>query len=195
MAPPRTFDYELLKRLLREHPDWPMYLLAKTLSEDNWTRNPHAQPVRENAVATAISKHRFEWQFEGVPVGDRRNPIYDDLIPPTWKVAEGQRMHIHLRKLRTLGRLRRGTDVGSDPKGERQALQFEGKLRETSQVVDISPKGVPYLRSAEPWELDEDGNLLDVVGRAKPADWPARKASLTVLAEPLAREAEYSYPN
>jgi hypothetical protein len=182
MAPPRTFDYELLKRLLREHPDWSMYEYAKALSEDNWTRDPHAPAVGHNAVATAISKNRWPWEAEGIPVGDKRVPVYDELIPPDWKLAEGQRMHIHLRKLRTLARIRRGEKVGSDPKGERQALQFEREMRESGQVVDVSSRGVPYLRSAEPWESD------DIVARPRPADWPEAAAGLLVRAGDVASD-------
>jgi hypothetical protein len=170
MAPPRTFDYELLKRLLREHPDWSMYQYAKALSEDNWTRDPRAPAVSHNAVATAISKNRWPWGYEGVPVNDRRVPVYDELIPREWKPAEGKRMHVHLRKLRTLARLRRGQEAGTDPKGERQALQFEKKLKDTRQVVDMSSRGVPYLRGAEAWEDD-------VVASPRPGDWPEERIS------------------
>lgn len=168
MAPQRTFDYDLLKQLVREHPDWSYHEYAKVLTLDmrNRLKDPHYPAVMPNSVAAAISRNRDRWRDEGVDIRDQRIPVYRELIPERWHIPEIYRMDVHLRKLRTLARLRRG--LGANPREARQALQFERTLRERKEVVDITPQGRPVLRPAAPWELNEQGQLLDVVAQPEP---------------------------
>lgn len=170
MAPPRTFDYDLLKQLVRDHPDWSYHQYAQTLTLDmrNKLGDPHYPAIMPNSVAAAISRHRDRWIEDGLKIQDERVPVYSELIPTRWHIPEIYRMDVHLRKLRTLARLRRG--LGANPKEARQALQFEQTLRARKQVVDITPQGRPVLRPAAPWELDETGELIDVVAMPEPKD-------------------------
>jgi hypothetical protein len=163
MAPPRSFDYELLKQLVREHPDWTMHQYATELT----AHNPAGQePVRRDAVTAAIGRNRDRWKLDGVDAGwDRRQPVYGELIP--WSPMKEQfKMHVYLRKLRTIARMRRGLTVDS-PRETRQALQFEKMLRETKQVVTLGPRGRPVLVQAREDELDPDGQLIELVRRAE----------------------------
>ena len=170
MAPPRTFDYELLKQLVREHPDWSYHEYARVLTRDmrDKTGDPKYPAVMPNAIAAAISRNRDRWVDEGLMVEDQRLPIYTELIPARWRIPEAYRMDTHLRKLRTLARLRRG--LGADPRAARQALQFERTLRERKEVVDITAQGRPVTRPAAPWELDDRGELIEIVAQPERGD-------------------------
>src|SRR5215469_10085393 len=46
MAPPRTFSYERLKRLLRDHPTWTYPEYADVLTQDNRRDNPASARVK-----------------------------------------------------------------------------------------------------------------------------------------------------
>jgi len=165
MAPPRTFDYDLLKQLVRDHPDWSYHEYASVLTLDmrQKTGDPSYPAVMPNSVAAAISRNRDRWRDDGVLIEDQRVPVYSELIPARWHIPEVYKMDTHLRKLRTLARLRRG--LGAAPREARQALQFERTLRDRKEVVDVTPQGRPIIRPAAPWELDSDGGLIDVVAR------------------------------
>ena len=60
MAPPRTFDYELLKRLVREHPEWPYADYADVLTRDARQGNPRAPRVKPDSV-----RRRFLFRLDG----------------------------------------------------------------------------------------------------------------------------------
>lgn len=170
MAPPRTFDYDLLKELVREHPDWSYHEYAKVLTLDmrNKLNDPSYPAVMPNSVAAAISRNRDRWADDGLVIEDQRIPVYRELIPDRWHIPETYRMDTHLRKLRTLARLRRG--LGANPREARQALQFERTLRERKEVVDITAQGRPVLRPAASWELDDSGELIEIVAQLEPAN-------------------------
>jgi len=168
MAPQRTFDYDLLKQLVKEHPDWSYHEYAKVLTLDmrNKTGDPGYPAVMTNAVAATISRYKDRWTEEGVDIRDQRMPVYNELIPERWRVSETHRMDTKLRKLRTIARLRRG--LGATDKDARQALQFERALRENKEVVDVTPQGRPVVRPAAPWELDSTGELIEIVAQPEP---------------------------
>jgi hypothetical protein len=174
MAPQRTFDYELLKQLVREHGDWSYREYAQTLTLDmrNKTGDPKYPAVMPNAVAAVISRNRDRWADDGLVVDDQRMPVYRELIPARWKLPERHQMDTHIRKLRTLARLRRG--LGATEKDARQALQFERTLRDRKQVVDVTPAGRPVLRPAAPWELDDTGELIEIVAQPEPPGYSRR---------------------
>jgi len=168
MAPPRSYSYALLQQLVVEHPDWSYQEYAKALTADmrKTLNDPGYPAVLSNSVAAAISRYRERWADEGVAVPEK-GPKRADLIP--WQnIPEKHKMHVYLRKLRTLAMLRRG-EHPSNPREERQARQFERELRQAKQVVDLGPLGRPLLRPAEPWELDSEGELIDVVAMPEPA--------------------------
>jgi hypothetical protein len=124
--------------------------------------------VMPNSVAATISRYRDRWADDGLVVPDQRMPVYRELIPERWHLPESERMNTHIRKLRTLARLRRG--IGAEPKDARQALQFERTLRERKEVVDVTPQGRPVVRPAAPWELDETGELREIVAQPGPQE-------------------------
>jgi hypothetical protein len=170
MAPPRTFDYELLKQLVREHPDWSYHDYARVLTLDmrNRTGDPGYPFVMPNTVAAAIGRNRDRWAEEGIRIEDNRVPVYSELIPRSWYIAPSHKMDTELRHLRVIARLRRGVETSS--KEERQARQFEQRLRTRREVVDVSPRGRPVIRPAEPWELDETGQLREIVAQPRPRE-------------------------
>lgn len=170
MAPPRTFDYDLLKELVKQHPGWSYHQYAQTLTQDmrNKTGDPHYPMVMPNSVAAAISRHRDRWREEGLTITDQRVPVYKELIPERWRVTPADRMATELRHLRTLARLRRGE--GATGKEARQALQFERRLRDRREVVDVTPRGRVVIRPATAWELDSTGNLIEVVAQVEPVN-------------------------
>lgn len=171
MAARLTFDYDLLKELIRDHPDWSNIQYAAKLSEDA------DHPVRPNSVAAAISRHRTRWAAEGVACEQRTGP-YPELIP--WargRVAQRHQMHMYLRYLRTLARHRRGWEV-YDEDILRNALHFERQLRARLQVVDLTTRGMPVLRPAEPHELDARGQLIEIVAQPRPASEHAPRRAL-----------------
>ena len=168
MAPRRTFDYDLLKELVKQHPDWSYHQYAQTLTRDmrNKTGDPGYPVVLSNAVAAVISRYKDRWAEQGLIITDQRVPVYKELIPERWRITPDDRMATELRHLRTLARLRRGE--GASGKDARQALQFERRLRDNREVVDVTPRGRVVVRPAMPWELDSTGNLVEIVAQVEP---------------------------
>ena len=76
MAPPRTFDFDVLKRLLKDHPEWTYTQLADALTDDNRTASTddprHNLIVVPHIVAATISRLRAQWEAEGVPMPAKR---------------------------------------------------------------------------------------------------------------------------
>lgn len=161
MPAPRLINYELLQRLMREHPDWSMGEYADALTEHMRQEDPAARRIMPSSVAAAISRFRDTWEEEGHFVrqrkaGQRRLPWVN--------IPEAHWMDTPLRRLRVLDRLARGEKVG-DPKALRWALMFERRLRERSQVVDLTPQGRPVIRPARADEIDGTGALLSLYAR------------------------------
>jgi hypothetical protein len=161
MAPPRTFDYETLRRLVREHPDWSYHMYARGLTLEARKRDSKAPWVKSSAIQNVISRYRDEWNDQGDLIRFR-NTRYPELLPELGRIAVDYRNHVILRRLRTLARLNRGEPV-YDTSVAAQALRWEAQRRERHEVVDISARGKPFLRAAEPWELDDQGELVALV--------------------------------
>jgi len=168
MPPPRSFDYDLLKDLIREHSDWQYHEYATALTKKLRESDPDAIAILPNTVSQIFSRYRDRWKDEGVPMPERGLPahrgqqVYTELI--WWQgIPAEQRMHTYLRKLRDIARMRRGLEVGSKY-GAKQATEFEERLRATKQVVDVVA-GTPVLRLAKPEELDGTGELIEIVAR------------------------------
>jgi hypothetical protein len=155
MAPPRTFDYGLLKRLLRECPEWPYSRYADELTADARTRDPGSPRVKPDAIRRVVSQYRDE---------------YGELLPPLTAVAENHWMATPLRYLREIAKERRGqaplTDNEHRVRG--QALRWEGRLREAKELVDIADGGQVVVRPARADELDSQGELLEIVAWVLP---------------------------
>ena len=179
MAPPRTYDLELLKRLVRNHPDWSYHEYARVLTDDMRARtgDPRYPVILPNTVAAAISRYRDRWREDGIRVDDNRMPVYRELIPARWRVSPAHKMDTPLKHLRTIARLRRG--LGASQMDARQALAFERRLRERREVVDVTPNGRPVIRPAAHWELDGKGELIEIV--AQPAPGQLRQVGVPEL--------------
>ena len=172
MAPPRTFDYDLLKRLIREHPDWPYARLAAALTEDVRRTDPHALDILPDAVRRVVHDYRDRWEREGTAVPDRR--LGNDIRVPLSRVSENYWMATPTRYLRELYNARQGlAPVGESGEQRRRAvLRWEARLRETGQIVDITSLGEVIVRPATPDELDDEGNPLEVAAWAVPGREP-----------------------
>lgn len=170
MAPPRTFDYDLLKRLLRESPEWPYSRYADVLTEDARTRDPLAPRVKPDAIRRVVSQYRDEWEKDDGIRFPARGLVYGELLPPLTAVAENHWMATPLRYLREIAKERRGqaalTDNEKTVRG--QALRWEGRLRESKEIVDIAEGGQVVVRPARADELDEQGDLLEIVAWVLP---------------------------
>lgn len=169
MAPPRTFDYELLKRLVREHPEWPYADYANLLTQDARRDNPRAPRVKPDSVRRVVSQYRDEWADEGVRA-PARGVVCADLLPPLGSVAPNQRMTTPLRYLREISKQRRGEAPVTDNEAimRRQALRWEARIRANREIVDITPNGIVEVRPAMAGELDDEGRLLELAAWAIP---------------------------
>lgn len=180
MAPPRTFDYERLKKLIREHPDWTYPRYADELTATARAADPGAPRVLPYSVRRVVSQYRDTWQDEGLKV-PLRGTVNTDLLPPTGSIAPSQRMTTPLRYLREISQQRRGEEPYTPTGAERrrQALRWEARLRENREIVDITANGIIEVRPAGADELDDQGNLLELAAWAIPGrSFPRQRQSL-----------------
>ena len=168
MAPPRTFDLEKLKELIRAHPLWTNPQLAEALTEHN---GPGSRPVSPHVVAATKNRLKSQWEAEGItfPSLRGRSDLVAMLVQNTGtQIPDLLQDQIELRRLRQLDRIRLGLPVGGD-KGERErAKAFERMLRRERKVIDLYPDGTVFLRSAAPWEIDDHNQLVSIVTAYRP---------------------------
>lgn len=144
MAPPRTFNYDVLNQIIRDNPEWSNQELADVITqyERAARRDPRYPPIKPNAIARAKSTMRPTWEHEGRPIPDR---AYGRLIP--WPgIPQQFIMDTKLRHLRTLKRIELGEQL--TPRQRRQALAYKAHLLGKGLVVDITDEGEPYERLA-----------------------------------------------
>jgi len=67
VATERTYDYDYLRKLLREHPEWPHRQVAAAITEhERTTRNDPTYPaITVHAVASAKYRYRDAWDELG----------------------------------------------------------------------------------------------------------------------------------
>lgn len=168
MATPRAFDHDLLKQLLRDNPQATNSELAAVLTEDN---HRHGRGVvTSHLVAAAISRNKARWAAEGISRPDiTRRGLIERLTANTGRtIPDRFQRETCLRRLRQVDRLQQGLPVR--PEREiRYAQRFEEDLRSGCKVVDLDPEGRPFVRQAAPWELNADGQLVDLVAAYRPA--------------------------
>jgi hypothetical protein len=169
MAPPRTFDYDLLKRLIREHPEWGYAQYADVLTKDVRQKDPRAPQVLPDAARRVVSQYRDQWEDRGMKIPSR-GVVHADLLPPLGSVAPNQRMSTQLRYLREISKERRGEAPVTDYEStvRHSALRWEARMKENREIVDVTDQGIVIVRPAEPGELDERGNLAEVAAWAIP---------------------------
>lgn len=179
MAPPRTFSYEYLKRLIRDQPTWTYPQYADKLTEDNRKTDPGSPRVKPDSIRRVVSQYRAEWEEEGVTV-PLRGTVNTDLLPPTGSVAPNQRMSTPLRYLREISKQRRGEAPYTDTEAamRRQALRWEERLRENREIVDFNDNGTVIVRPARADELDEHGQLIELAAWILPGGVPPQRHSL-----------------
>jgi hypothetical protein len=172
MAPQWTFDPELLKQLIVEHPDWSNPQIAEVLTADN---AKHGRPAVDPArVASAKNRLKARWAAEGVKVRSlvHRSELVSALTRNTGITIPDERMkqdHVYIRYLRVLDRLREGLPV-KPPEMADRARRFERALRQDKRVVDLREDGEPFLRAAAPWELDSRNELISLVASYRPPE-------------------------
>jgi hypothetical protein len=174
MAPPRTFSYDLLKRLVREHPEWPYADYADVLTADVRKTNPRAKRILPQSVRRVVSQYGDRWREEGVSIPSR-GIVHADLMPPLGSVAPSERMSTPLRYLREISQERRGEAPFTDHarQARRQALRWEARLRERREITDLTDRGRVIVRPARADELGRDGQLLELAAWALPG-WEPR---------------------
>lgn len=173
MAPPRTFDYDLLKRLVREHPESPYSKYADVLTADVRQLDPHAPRVLPDSVRRVVSQYRAQWEDEGVQI-PVRGVMHADLAPPLGMIAPNQRMATPLRYLREISKERKGESpvTGHERIIRRQAIRWAARQRDNREIVDVTEHGIVEVRPAGADELDEDGKLIELAAWALPG-WVA----------------------
>lgn len=160
MATERTFDYDYLRDLLRQHPDWPLNKLANHVTEHERQvqKDPHYGPILPPAIASAKSRYRDAWAAEGVSMpllrraSTARNQPWTNIPKEYWN-------DVRIEYLRTLTRIARG-ETGISPAHQQGAESYARRLRDNREVIDLSVQGKPYTRAARPDELDQEGNLV-----------------------------------
>lgn len=180
MAPPRTFSYERLKRLIRDHPHWTYPQYADVLTEDNRRTNPGSSRVIPASVGRVISQYRSEWEEEGIEF-PLRGTVNTDLLPPTGSVAPSQRMSTPLRYLREISKQRRGEEpyTTTEAAMRRQAQRWAERNMANREIVDVTPNGIIEVRPARADELDDNGQLLELAAWAIPGrSFPRQRQSL-----------------
>lgn len=163
MPTERTFDYDYLRRTLREHPEWSYRQVARAVTENERVcrNDPSYPPVSVHAIASVKMRYRDTWAENGTVVTDskmspvKRTQPFSGLPMQYW--------HNYLiQNLRILVRLANGqTELGKDTaKKAREAELLAARLDRTKSVIDVDFRGEPYIREARPDERDQEGNLL-----------------------------------
>jgi hypothetical protein len=169
MAPPRTFDYDTLKGLIRSCPEWSYARYADVLTAEARETDPHAPRIKPDAIRRVVSQYRDEWIEQGLRIPSR-GLVYGELLPPLTAVATNNWMATPLRYLREIAKDRRGEAPVTDNEAiiRGQALRWEGRLRENRQIADLTSDGQVIIRPAKEDELDEDGQILEIAAWVLP---------------------------
>lgn len=178
MAPPRTFNLDLLKQLITEHPDWTNPRYAEALTADN-RANGGRTVVTAHLVSATVTRMRQAWEAEGilVPRKRRRSQLVATLVANTGvEIPDLLQDQIQLRRLRQLDRLADGLPVGGHEGEAERARAFEAKLRAERHVIDLYPDGTCFEREAAPHEIDTRNQLVSIVASYRPSAMAQRHA-------------------
>jgi hypothetical protein len=187
VAMERTFDYEQLRKLIRDHPEWSHRQLAAAMTEyeRKARRDPGHPAVSVHAVASTKYRYRDQWTEQG----DNIQSSKKDPARRSQPFNHLPRDHYHgyeIQALRTQSKIDRGEPVTG--KRRREAENLFRKLRSTGSVIDVTCQGEPYIRPARPDEIDGEGNLIEYAARFPGLDELQWKA----LRTPEARAAASS---
>lgn len=160
MGRPRAFDYELLKQLVFDHPDWSDRDFARELTLRQRQDNPKAAEVKVGTVSSTLSRQRDTWEKNaGREIPSRLVPLAD-FMPPHNTIHAEHRNDTDIRYLREVAKHARGDRPAEDWKVQfrNQALNWMDGLKASGQLLDLDPKGVPFRRFATAGERNEDGS-------------------------------------
>jgi len=164
VATERTYDYEYLRKLLREHPEWPHRQVAAAITEHERTKrgDPKYPAISVHAIASAKYRYRDIWEelgerIEALPHDPTRRSQPFNNLPKEYCYS------YEIQALRTLTKIARGEPVSE--KRRREAENLTKKLRRWGSVIDLSYNGEPYIRQARPDEVDGEGNLIEYAAR------------------------------
>lgn len=188
MAPPRSYDREELIRILKANPDWTRHQIAAHLTKFNADHGRPDVAVKAAVVGKAIYHLRSEFEDLGIIYNHSvpERGLCNDLKRNTGR-AIGADFHLTviMKRLRQVDRLRQGEEVRPEDEA-RWALNWEHKLHVERRVVDIDDFGKPYIREALRHELDENGQLIDIVAQPLPLA-PGESARLLEAEKAVAR--------
>jgi hypothetical protein len=170
MAPPRTFELDALKDLLKNEPDWSNVRYAQALTDANKAKGLSIF-VSPQSVAQAIYTHRWEWEAEGISirVKRRRSGLVSALTANTGiTIPDGPlQSQMELRYMRALDRMAEGLPVKPESLIV-PARNWEARLRRERHVIDLYPDGTVFERPAAPHELDRYNQLVSIVAAYRP---------------------------
>ena len=164
MAPPRAFNYDLLRGLVLGHPNWSTFRYAAALTADNRRRDPHARQVQPATVDSVISRLKAIWEEEEGRRLPRRVPVYD-IAPPAGALNSRNKNDTAMKYLRELAQEASGNvpDTVSEVRVRASALNWEKRMRRDRMVVDLTAAGVPITRPARTEEVNSLGGLVSLM--------------------------------
>lgn len=165
MATERTYDYDYLRKLLREHPTWSHRQIAAAITEQERTKrkDPTYPAITVHAIASVKYRYRDTWDELGDHV--RSTAKHDPMrrSQPFNNLPKDHYYDFEIQALRTLTKMARGEPVSD--KRRKEAENITKRLRKNTEVVDMTYNGEPYIRLARPDELDGEGNLIEYAAR------------------------------
>jgi hypothetical protein len=166
-----TYDKDLLLKLKMDHPDWTDGMVADALNVDNRSKGLPAT-VSASTVQSAVYRNKTHWAARGftLPKVPRRSQYIRALMQLRGYrhlSSEENARSVPLKRLRYCERLSLGLPV--PPVEESKARSWEAEMRKGKTVVDLQD-GRAYVRAAYWYELDADGELIDLIAQAAPED-------------------------
>lgn len=164
MALERTYDYDYLRKLLREHPEWSHRQLATAVTEHEREQrgDPGYPAITVHAIASVKYRYRDTWD----ELGDHVQSLSHDPTRRSQPFNNLPKEHYYdyeIQVLRTLSKIARGEPVSD--KRRKEAESLTKKLRASGSVIDVDFQGVPYIRQSRPDEVDGEGNLIEYAAR------------------------------
>lgn len=163
----RLLDYDLLKQVFFEHPDWTSEQMARVLGDAARKSDPTAADPNPTAVKVAILRNKDSWARAAGLVAPQRTPRGNGVpvgmggfLPPPGSVAKGHTKDTPLRHMRILANRAAGTESLAMDAGDKQAeaLSWQGALKTRREILDLTSDGIPVVRRCVAAELDDDGN-------------------------------------
>lgn len=168
MATERTYDYDYLRKLLREHPTWPHRQIAAAITEHERQKrkDPTYPAITVHAIASAKYRYRDTWDELAGEDGRRIVSLKHDpnlRSQPFNNLPKEHYYDYEIQALRTLSRLARGEPVAE--KRRKEAENLAKRLRNRREVIDLNWEGKPYIRAARPDEVDGEGYLIECAAK------------------------------